>query len=147
MDAEATIRAIALFVGLVTVAGLVGLAVHRLAIPYSVALVVLGMVGAAILPLQLQVSPEWSCSLLPGLVFEAVAADPRRRLPADVRRRRAARRAGRPGQRGGRRGGALRRDGTAAGTRLRRRAMVAATDPVAVISTFKQPAHRAAWRR
>jgi CPA1 family monovalent cation:H+ antiporter len=139
MDAEATIQAIALFVGLVTVAGLVGLAVHRLAIPYSVALVVLGMIGGAILPIQLQVSPEVVLLvLLPGLVFEASlrihASDFRRMIPGVA---------------------LLAAPGVlvsaavvaavlyvATGLPLELGvvvgAMVAATDPVAVVSTFKQ---------
>ena len=83
MTAETTIQAIELFVGLVTVAALVGLAVHRLAIPYSVALVVLGVIVAAVLPIDLEVTPEIVLLvLLPGLVFEGAlrihAADFRR---------------------------------------------------------------------
>lgn len=72
MSAEPTIQAIELFVGLVTVAALVGLVIRRLAIPYSVALVVLGLVLGSVLPLEVQVSPEIVLLvLLPGLVFEA----------------------------------------------------------------------------
>ena len=72
MTAEATIQAIDVFVALVTLAALVGLVVRRLAIPYSVALVVLGVVVAAILPIELEVTPELVLLvLLPGLVFEA----------------------------------------------------------------------------
>jgi CPA1 family monovalent cation:H+ antiporter len=139
MDAEATIRAIALFVGLVTVAGLVGLAVHRLAIPYSVALVVLGLIGAAILPLQLQVSPEVVLLvLLPGLVFEAslrIHASDFRRMFGGVALLAVP--------------GVLVSAAVVAGVLYAATglpvelgfvvgAMVAATDPVAVISTFKQ---------
>jgi CPA1 family monovalent cation:H+ antiporter len=72
MTAEATIQAIEVFVALVTLAALVGLVVRRLAIPYSVALVVLGVVVAAVLPVELEVTPELVLLvLLPGLVFEA----------------------------------------------------------------------------
>jgi Na+:H+ antiporter len=139
MDAEATVRAIALFVGLVTVAGLVGVAVHRLAIPYTVALVVLGLVGGALLPIDLQVSPEVVLLvLLPGLVFEAslrIHATDFRRMFGGV--------------------ALLAAPGVlvsalvvaavlfvATGLPLDLGfvvgAMVAATDPVAVVSTFKQ---------
>jgi CPA1 family monovalent cation:H+ antiporter len=72
MTSETTVQAIALFVGLVTVAGLVGVVVHRLAIPYTVALVVLGLIAGSLLPIDLQVSPDIVLLvLLPGLVFEA----------------------------------------------------------------------------
>ena len=74
MEADATIQAISLFVGLVAAAGLVGLVLRRFSIPipYTVALVVLGMVAGALLPISLQVSPEIVLLvLLPGLVFEA----------------------------------------------------------------------------
>jgi CPA1 family monovalent cation:H+ antiporter len=74
MTGEMLIQAIELFVGLVAAAGLVGWLIHRLAIPipYTVALVVLGIVAGALLPLDVQVSPEIVLLvLLPGLVFEA----------------------------------------------------------------------------
>ena len=74
MSAETTIQAIELFVGLVAAAGIVGWLIHRLAlpIPYTVALVVLGIVAGAVLPLDVQVTPEIVLLvLLPGLVFEA----------------------------------------------------------------------------
>jgi monovalent cation:H+ antiporter, CPA1 family len=114
---ETTIQAIELFVGLVTAAGLVGVVMHRLRIPipYTVALVVLGLVAGALLPLDLQVSPEIVLLvLLPGLVFEAAL-----RIDVDDFRR------------------------TFGGVVLLAApfvvgAMVAATDPVAVVSTFKQ---------
>jgi CPA1 family monovalent cation:H+ antiporter len=138
---EATIQAIELFVGLVTVAGLVGVVMHRLRIPipYTVALVVLGLVAGALLPLDLQVSPEIVLLvLLPGLVFEAAL-----RIDFDDFRRTF--------------GGVvlLAAPGVlvsavivavvlslATGLPLELGfvvgAMVAATDPVAVVSTFKQ---------
>src|SRR5690349_14325446 len=74
MNAETTIQAIELFVGLVGVAGIVGWLLHRLAvpIPYTVALVVLGVVAGVVLPVDIEVSPEIVLLvLLPGLVFEA----------------------------------------------------------------------------
>jgi monovalent cation:H+ antiporter, CPA1 family len=68
-----TVGAIDLFVGLVTAAALVGLIVRRVAIPYTVALVVLGLLATTVLPRQqFQVTPELVLLvLLPGLVFEA----------------------------------------------------------------------------
>ena len=72
MNAE-TIAPIDLFVVLVTAAALVGLLVRRIAIPYTVALVVLGLAVTTIFPSQpFQVTPELVLLvLLPGLVFEA----------------------------------------------------------------------------
>lgn len=69
----ATLEAIRLFVALVAVAAVTGVVVHRLRIPYSVALVVLGLVAGAILPAgAIQVTPELVLLVLvPGLVFEA----------------------------------------------------------------------------
>ena len=73
MEHDATLEAIRLFVALVTVAALVALVVRRVAIPYTVALVVLGLVAAAVLPASdFTVTPELVLLvLLPGLVFEA----------------------------------------------------------------------------
>jgi Na+:H+ antiporter len=72
VTSETTVQAIELLVGLVTVAGLVGVVVRRVAIPYTVALVVLGLIAGTLLPVDLQVSPEIVLLvLLPGLVFEA----------------------------------------------------------------------------
>lgn len=73
MDNSATITAIDLFVILVTAAAVVALVVRRIAIPYSVALVVLGLAATTVLPRQqFQVTPELVLLvLLPGLVFEA----------------------------------------------------------------------------
>jgi CPA1 family monovalent cation:H+ antiporter len=73
VENEATIEAIELFVGLVTAAALVGLVVRRLVIPYSVALVILGLVAAVVVPRdRFQVTPELVLLvLIPGLVFEA----------------------------------------------------------------------------
>ena len=139
MSSETTVQAIALFVGLVTVAGLVGVVVHRLAIPYTVALVVLGLIAGALLPIDLQVSPDIVLLvLLPGLVFEAAL-----RIDVDDFRRTF--------------GGVvlLAAPGVLVSAAIVAvvlyvatglpvelgfvvGAMVAATDPVAVVSTFKQ---------
>jgi CPA1 family monovalent cation:H+ antiporter len=140
MAGEATIQAIELFVALVSVAAVVGLVVRRLAIPYTVALVLLGLLVASLLPhRQLQVTPELVLLvLLPGLVFEAA-------LRIDIVDFR--------GSFGGIAllavPGVLISAGVvavvlnlAAGLPIELGfvvgAMVAATDPVAVISTFKQ---------
>jgi CPA1 family monovalent cation:H+ antiporter len=73
MQNGGTVEAIALFVALITLAAMVGLVVRRLAIPYTVALVILGLAGTAYLPRdQVVVTPELVLLvLLPGLVFEA----------------------------------------------------------------------------
>jgi Na+:H+ antiporter len=67
-----TLDAIRLFVALVAVAAVVAIIVRRLAIPYTVTLVVLGLVTADLSRAQLAVTPELVLLvLLPGLVFEA----------------------------------------------------------------------------
>jgi CPA1 family monovalent cation:H+ antiporter len=73
MQNGGTVEAIALFVALITLAAMVGLVVRRLAIPYTVALVILGLAGTAFLPRdQVVVTPDLVLLvLLPGLVFEA----------------------------------------------------------------------------
>lgn len=73
MDGVETLTAIRLFVGLVTAAALVALVVRRIAIPYSVALVLLGLAVALAFPARgFEVTPELVLAvLLPGLVFEA----------------------------------------------------------------------------
>jgi CPA1 family monovalent cation:H+ antiporter len=73
MQNSGTVEAIALFVALITLAAMVGLVARRLAIPYTVALVILGLAGTAFLPRdQVVVTPELVLLvLLPGLVFEA----------------------------------------------------------------------------
>jgi CPA1 family monovalent cation:H+ antiporter len=68
-----TLIAIRLFVALVAAAALVGLFARRVALPYSVALVVLGL-GVTLFVREpgLAVTPELVLSvLLPGLIFEA----------------------------------------------------------------------------
>ena len=73
MDSAATVEAIAIFVALITLAAIVGLVVRGLAIPYTVALVLLGLAGTFFRPRDLfVVTPELVLLvLLPGLVFEA----------------------------------------------------------------------------
>ena len=73
MPSEPTVVVVAIFVAFVTLAALVGLATRRVAIPYSVALVVVGLVLGIVLPdLELEVTPDLVLVvLLPGLVFEA----------------------------------------------------------------------------
>jgi len=72
MDTEA-LYPIGLFVGALTVAALVGIATRRIAMPYSVALVFVGLAVGVFLPdLHPQVTPELVLVvLLPGLVFDA----------------------------------------------------------------------------
>lgn len=73
MPSEPTAVVVAAFVAFVTVAALVGLAIRRVAIPYSVALVVVGLLLGVVLPeFELEVTPDLVLLvLLPGLVFEA----------------------------------------------------------------------------
>jgi CPA1 family monovalent cation:H+ antiporter len=141
MTAETTTLAIELFVGLVAAAGLVGWIIHRLAlpIPYTVALVVLGVVAGVVLPVDVEVSPEIVLLvLLPGLVFEAalrIDIDDFRRTFGGVVLLAA------PGVLVS---AAIVAAVLAVATGLPLElgfvvgAMVAATDPVAVVSTFKQ---------
>lgn len=70
---EATLEAIRVFVALVTVAAVTALAASRLRIPVTVVLVVLGLVAGAVLPAgTMEVTPELVLLVLvPGLVFEA----------------------------------------------------------------------------
>jgi CPA1 family monovalent cation:H+ antiporter len=141
MNAETTIQAIELFVGLVAVAGIVGWLLNRLAlpIPYTVALVVLGIVAGIALPVDVEVSPDIVLLvLLPGLVFEAalrIDIDDFRRTFGGVVLLAA------PGVLVS---AAIVAAVLAIATGLPIElgfvvgAMVAATDPVAVVSTFKQ---------
>lgn len=72
MASDTTLDAIRLFVALVAVAAIVAIVVRRLAIPYTVTLVLLGLVAADLSPAQLEVTPQLVLLvLLPGLVFEA----------------------------------------------------------------------------
>ena len=69
----ATLEAIRVVVTLLSVAAVTAIVVRRLRIPYSVSLVVLGIVAGALLPHgTIQVTPELVLlALVPGLVFEA----------------------------------------------------------------------------
>jgi monovalent cation:H+ antiporter, CPA1 family len=69
----ATLDAIRAVVALLTVAALAALVVARLRIPYSVTLVILGLIAGALLPRgTIEVTPELVLLVLvPGLVFEA----------------------------------------------------------------------------
>ena len=73
MTTDPTLGAVELFVLLVTAAALVALVAHRLSLPYSVALVVLGLAVAAIEPAHaIEITPQLVLVVLvPGLVFEA----------------------------------------------------------------------------
>jgi Na+:H+ antiporter len=73
MTSDELLVGIRLFVVFVTLAALVGLVTRRVAIPYSVALVGVGLLVALALPgLQPAITPELVLVvLLPGLVFEA----------------------------------------------------------------------------
>jgi CPA1 family monovalent cation:H+ antiporter len=73
VNAEALLDGIRLFVVFVTVAALVGLAIRRVPVPYSVALVGVGLAVGLVLPgLELDITPELVLVVvLPGLVFEA----------------------------------------------------------------------------
>jgi CPA1 family monovalent cation:H+ antiporter len=68
-----TLEAIRLVVALLAVAAGTGIVVRRLRVPYSVALVLLGIIAGALLPPgAIQVTPELVLLVLvPGLVFEA----------------------------------------------------------------------------
>jgi monovalent cation:H+ antiporter, CPA1 family len=73
MEGQITLDAVHLFVGLVTVAALVALVARRIAVPYTVALVVFGL-GAAIFAPRggFTITEELVLAvLLPGLIFEA----------------------------------------------------------------------------
>jgi Na+:H+ antiporter len=74
MHASTTIGAVEIFVALLAVASAVGLLTRRLtAVPYSVALVILGVAVAALRPpIEARIEPDLILAvLLPALVFEA----------------------------------------------------------------------------
>jgi len=73
MKGEATLNAVELFVGLVAIADLVALVARRIAVPYTVALVVFGLGGALVAPrVGFGITGELVLAvLLPGLIFEA----------------------------------------------------------------------------
>ncbi len=73
MEGQTTITAVEIFVGLVAAAGLIGLLARRVAVPYTVALVVFGLAAAIFAPqLEFAITEELVLVvLLPGLIFEA----------------------------------------------------------------------------
>jgi len=73
MQGAATLNAVELFVALVAIAALVALVARRIAVPYTVALVVFGLGGALVAPrVGFGITEELVLAvLLPGLIFEA----------------------------------------------------------------------------
>lgn len=73
MEGEITLNAVELFVGLVAAAALIALVARRIAVPYTVALVVFGLGAAIVAPrAQFGITEELVLAvLLPGLIFEA----------------------------------------------------------------------------
>jgi CPA1 family monovalent cation:H+ antiporter len=73
MEREVTFTAVEVFVGLLAAAALVALLARRVAVPYTVALVVFGLAAAIFAPgIDFAITPELVLVvLLPGLVFEA----------------------------------------------------------------------------
>jgi Na+:H+ antiporter len=73
VNVDPILLGITLFVVFVTVAAIVGIGIRRVAVPYSVALVAVGLAMGVVLPeQQLEVTPDLVLVLLlPGLVFEA----------------------------------------------------------------------------
>lgn len=73
VNQEATLTAVEVFVGLVAAAGLIALLARRVAVPYTVALVVFGLAAAIFAPsLDFAITEDLVLLvLLPGLIFEA----------------------------------------------------------------------------
>ena len=73
MAGELTISIVEVFVALVTAAAAIALVARRVAVPYTVALVVFGLAAAIFAPnVDVAVTPELVLAvLLPGLIFEA----------------------------------------------------------------------------
>lgn len=73
MIGETTLSVIELFIALVAGAALIALIARRIAVPYTVALVVFGLAAAVFAPsLEFEITPELVLAvLLPGLIFEA----------------------------------------------------------------------------
>jgi CPA1 family monovalent cation:H+ antiporter len=73
MTGENTLNAVELFVALVAISAIVGLVARRVAVPYTVALVVFGLAAAIFAPpLDFEITEELVLAvLLPGLIFEA----------------------------------------------------------------------------
>ncbi|MBA2556832.1 MAG: cation:proton antiporter [Chloroflexi bacterium] len=74
MNGDVTLSAIELFVALVAAAAVVALLARRVALPYTVSLVVFGL-GAAVIgadAIDFEITPELVLAvLLPGLIFDA----------------------------------------------------------------------------
>ena len=68
-----TLSVVELFIALVAGAAVIALLVRRIAVPYTVALVVFGLAAAVFAPaLEFEITPELVLAvLLPGLIFEA----------------------------------------------------------------------------
>ena len=72
MTGEFAVEAVRLFVALLIAASLVALAARRIGVPDEVAFLLVGLVGAFLLPTTIAVTPSIVLLvLLPGLVFEA----------------------------------------------------------------------------
>jgi CPA1 family monovalent cation:H+ antiporter len=73
VSGEVTLNAVELFVALVAAAAIIGLFARRIAVPYTVALVVFGLAAALFAPqFEFELTEELVLAvLLPGLVFEA----------------------------------------------------------------------------
>ncbi|HSM38671.1 MAG TPA: cation:proton antiporter [Candidatus Limnocylindrales bacterium] len=73
MQGETTLTVVEVFVGLVAAAGLIGLLARRIAVPYTVALVTFGLAAAIFAPqINFAITEELVLVvLLPGLIFEA----------------------------------------------------------------------------
>lgn len=87
MSGSSTVGAMEIFVALLAVASAVGLLTRRLtAVPYSVALVILGVAVAALRPpVEAQIEPDLILAvLLPALVFEAAYRTDIRILAANL---------------------------------------------------------------
>jgi len=74
MTGEVTLNAVELFVALVAVAAVVGLFARRIAVPYTVALVVFGLAAVLFAPeLDFEITEELVLAvLLPCLIFESI---------------------------------------------------------------------------
>jgi Na+:H+ antiporter len=73
MEGETTFTALEIFVGLVAASAVIGLIARRVAVPYTVALVVFGLAAAVFAPqIDFAITEELVLVvLLPGLIFEA----------------------------------------------------------------------------
>ena len=72
MSGEATVALADIFVALLVALAVVAVVSRRFAIPYTAALVILGLLVSVVAPLQFEPTPELVLTILvPGLVFEA----------------------------------------------------------------------------